>query len=71
VTFANIYAEAARNYPHEWLLRWNLLERLGGGDSTLARVLHAELLELETHYDGRHPIVMGLDYLARNTESSS
>lgn len=70
-TLAQVHAQAAKDYPHEWLLRWNLLERLGGNDSALARTLHAELLELEEYYQGRHPILMGLDYLAQQDPRSS
>lgn len=61
-------------YPHEWLLRWNVLEtlvELGMGGDPLALQLERRLRELEEHYGGRHPIALGLDYLARRTPQRS
>jgi len=61
-----VHAELERNFPHEWLLRWNLLEclfQLGLQATPLAQALCSRLNELEQHYHGRHPITMGLDYL--------
>jgi phenylalanine-4-hydroxylase len=55
--------------PHEWLLRWNLLEclnELGRTDSPLARSLRARLWELEEYYEGQHPIALGLEYLSHS-----
>jgi hypothetical protein len=52
--------------PHEWLLRWNLLECLTDlnlSDSTLGRQLKTRLLELEHYHEGKHPIALGLHYL--------
>jgi phenylalanine-4-hydroxylase len=54
--------------PHEWLLRWNLLEclsDLGLSDGSLGRQLKTRLLELEQYHEGKHPIALGLDYLQR------
>jgi hypothetical protein len=66
-TFPAIHATLERDYPREWLLRWNLLESLiklrAEGD--LARSLRAELEDLEVRYDRRQPIASGLRYLAR------
>lgn len=59
--------ELERSAPHEWLLRWNMLEclqRHGAGGHPLAARLRARLAELERHHEGRHPIALGLDYLA-------
>jgi phenylalanine-4-hydroxylase len=51
--------------PHEWLLRWNLLERaLRAGQASLAGVLRQELEALELHYARQQPIASGLAYLA-------
>jgi hypothetical protein len=54
-----------RNYPTEWLLRWNLLESLMklGVRGELAVTLERELELLERHYQGREPIASGLTYL--------
>jgi hypothetical protein len=63
---AAIHTELAVSFPHEWLLRWRLLEcliELGSGDSDAARDLERRLRELEGYYGGKHPIAMGLDYL--------
>ena len=67
---ASIHTALEASMPHEWLLRWNLLEcllDLGLGQEQLARQLRARLLELEHHYRGEHPIALGLDYLAART----
>jgi phenylalanine-4-hydroxylase len=61
-----VHAELEREFPHEWLLRWNVLDcliRLGGKETPLARDLGSRLTALEHHYEGQHPIQMGLDYL--------
>jgi phenylalanine-4-hydroxylase len=52
-------------YPDEWLLRWNVLERLTHLDRepALRARLASELWRLEQHYRGQHPIAMGLRYL--------
>jgi len=67
---AAVHAALEVSQPHEWLLRWNLLEcltDLGLGQEQLARQLRARLTELEHHYRGEHPIALGLDYLASRT----
>lgn len=66
---AALNAEIDARLPHEWLLRWNLLEcltELGRTDSQLAKSLRARLWELEEYYEGRHPIALGLNYLSRS-----
>jgi phenylalanine-4-hydroxylase len=62
-----VHAELDRDYPHEWLLRWNLLERLlkSPNAEPLARRMAAELEALENYYERREPIEMGLNYLGR------
>jgi phenylalanine-4-hydroxylase len=66
---AAIHAELGARYPHEWLPRWGLLERAlqNGAARGLAATLERELAALETHYAGRYPIAMGLDYLRRRS----
>lgn len=64
--FERVHAELERQFPDDWLLRWNLLEslqklRLGGA---LAEKLRRELQRLEVHYQHRQPIASGLRYLA-------
>lgn len=61
-----VHAVLDASYPREWLLRWNLLERLrslpaAGG---LASRIAAELEELEAVYERKEPIAMGLKYLS-------
>jgi hypothetical protein len=61
-----VHTELERDYPHEWLLRWNLLERLlklPQGEP-LARRVAGELEGLEMFYERREPIAMGLKFLA-------
>ena len=64
---AALHTALQREHPDEWLLRWNLLERLRALDLDPARrqQLEAELWSLEQQLGGRHPIAMGLRYLAR------
>jgi phenylalanine-4-hydroxylase len=54
-----------RDHAGEWLLRWNLLERLIALDAEAARraQIERELWQLEQHFAGRHPVAMGLRYL--------
>lgn len=62
-----VHAELGARYPHEWLLRWNVLAvliELGLAADPLVPRLERQLRELEHHYAGRHPIALGLDYLA-------
>lgn len=64
--FARVHAMLTRDFPLEWLLRWNLLEaevRAGVADE-LAATLTRELEELEVRLEGREPIATGLRYLA-------
>jgi phenylalanine-4-hydroxylase len=68
-TLESLHAELLAGYPHEWLLAWNLLESLldlGLAEDPLARELERRLRSLEDHYDGRHPIALGLEYLLAN-----
>jgi phenylalanine-4-hydroxylase len=63
---AAIHAELETQLPHEWLLRWNLLEcltDLGQAEGNLGRRLRTRLLELEQYHEGKHPIALGLEYL--------
>jgi phenylalanine-4-hydroxylase len=62
---ARVHGALRSDYPEEWLLRWNLLERARAlpGDQALASELAAELEALEAHFEGREPIAMGLRYL--------
>jgi phenylalanine-4-hydroxylase len=71
---AAVHAALCAHHPHDWLLRWNLLERTleVGKDPQLAALLAGELLTLEAHHGGRYPIVMGLDYLrARSADTET
>jgi phenylalanine-4-hydroxylase len=62
-----IHGEMVTSHPHEWLLRWNVLEallELGLAGDPLVRQLERRLRELEDYHGGRHPIALGLDYLS-------
>jgi phenylalanine-4-hydroxylase len=63
--FARIHAELQRDFPREWLLRWNLLESLlkGGEGGALRQTLRSELERLEVAFDYSQPIASGLRYL--------
>lgn len=65
--FERVHRELTRNFPHDWLLRWNLLESLQklGRGGALASELRRELTWLEVHFHYREPIASGLSYLAR------
>jgi phenylalanine-4-hydroxylase len=65
--FERLHDELARNFEHDWLLRWNLLESLQklGVENRVAAELRRELEQLEVHYQYRQPIASGLSYLAR------
>jgi hypothetical protein len=68
-----IHIALAASHPHEWLLRWNLLEillDLGLSNDPLIPQLERRLRELEDHYGGRHPIALGLDYLGARRSSA-
>jgi len=64
--FPRVHDALLRNFPDEWLLRWNLLESLlkvkDGGP--LGTTLRSELERLEVAFDYRQPIASGLRYLA-------
>jgi phenylalanine-4-hydroxylase len=62
-----VHARLDREFPREWLLRWNLLETLQklGVAPELAAVLRAELERLEVAWNYEQPIATGLRYLAR------
>jgi phenylalanine-4-hydroxylase len=65
-TLEALQAELGTSYPHEWLLRWNVLDtliELGLAEDPLARQLERQLRELEEYHRGQHPILLGLDYL--------
>jgi phenylalanine-4-hydroxylase len=66
-TLEAVQAELGVSHPHEWLLRWNVLDaliELGLSNDPLARELERQLRELEVYHRGEHPILLGLDYLA-------
>jgi phenylalanine-4-hydroxylase len=67
--FPAIVATIGRDYPDDWLLRWNLLETLlkAGADSHLARVLRSELERLEVAFEHAEPIASGLRELEGRT----
>jgi phenylalanine-4-hydroxylase len=64
--FPEVHAVLSRDFPQEWLLRWNLLESLQqvAPESPLVKLLWAELDRLEVALDRRQPIASGLRYLA-------
>jgi hypothetical protein len=66
-SFPAIHAVLQRDYPQEWLLRWNLLESLlkVGERSALTTTLRTELERLEVTFHYREPIASGLRYLAQ------
>jgi hypothetical protein len=71
---AAVHQVLARDYPDEWLLRWNLLESLRrrngpdadqhGAGATMQRRLRQELGTLEQTFQGREPIASGLRVLS-------
>jgi phenylalanine-4-hydroxylase len=64
--FERLHRELARDFPNDWLLRWNLLESLQklGIEGQLPETLRAELTKLEVYYEYKQPIASGLRYLA-------
>lgn len=64
--FPEVHAALTRDFPREWLLRWNLLESLlrAAPKSALVPALWAELNRLEVVLDRAQPIASGLRYLA-------
>jgi phenylalanine-4-hydroxylase len=69
---ACVHTILQRDDPEEWLLRWNLLERLTELDLDPSRreTLARELWRLEHELGGRHPIAMGLRYLGYEQQKS-
>lgn len=65
--FTQVYSALQRDFPDEWLLRWNLLEHLLRVDALpgLRRTLQSELEALEIRLQYVQPIATGLAYLAR------
>lgn len=63
--FPKVVATLDRDFPDEWLLRWNLLESLlkAGVEGPLTQSLRANLERLEVAFDHRQPIASGLRYL--------
>ncbi len=64
--FPLIHAKLGRDFPREWLLRWNLLESLEKCDLDPPRAasLKAELESLEIALNYEQPIATGLRYLS-------
>ncbi|HXK17283.1 MAG TPA: hypothetical protein VNG33_05765, partial [Polyangiaceae bacterium] len=69
--FERVHRELSQHFPHDWLLRWNLLESLQKLrlNVELADELRRELELLEVHYQYRQPIASGLAYLGRALRS--
>lgn len=72
-TLEAVQAELGVSHPHEWLLRWNVLDALidlGLSNDPLVFQLERQLRELEEYHRGQHPILLGLDYLATKRTST-
>jgi phenylalanine-4-hydroxylase len=69
--FERLHRDLTEQFPHDWLLRWNLLESLQKLrlKVALADELRSELELLEVHYQYRQPIASGLAYLVRALRS--
>lgn len=65
--FERVHSDLCAHFPHDWLLRWNLLESLQklGLKVPVADALRGELEQLEVHYQYRQPIASALAYLGR------
>ncbi|MFZ5896889.1 MAG: aromatic amino acid hydroxylase [Myxococcota bacterium] len=65
--FPRIHQALQREFPEEWLLRWNMLESLLKLDSErgLSQALVDELERLELYFERKEPIASGLRYLSR------
>ncbi len=63
--FEGIHTALSRNYPDEWLLRWNLLESLAkiGEGKSQTEQLTRELEMLEIRFLHREPITTGLAFI--------
>jgi len=61
-----VHQRLGREFPKEWLLRWNLVETLQklGADPELAATMRRELEALEVIHRYEQPIATGLRYLA-------
>jgi phenylalanine-4-hydroxylase len=61
----SIHERLQGRHGEEWLLRWNLLDRLSrlGEQEALRRSLAETLQRLELHFERRYPIATGLAYL--------
>jgi phenylalanine-4-hydroxylase len=70
---AAIHDALVLDHPEEWLLRWNLLDRLSrlGVDVPRCKELAAELARLEVHFERKHPIATGLRYLGYDAPRGS
>jgi phenylalanine-4-hydroxylase len=71
--FPRVHAALQRDFPREWLLRWNMLESLrkAPATGTLAQTLWDELEHLEMALDRRQPIASGLRYLESSLTPSA
>jgi phenylalanine-4-hydroxylase len=71
--FERVHRALVEHFPHDWLLRWNLLESLQKRQlqPPVAEVLRHELEQLEVHYQYRQPIASGLSYLNRVARAAS
>lgn len=64
-----VHERLERQFPDDWLLRWNLLESLQKlGETEHSRRLQRELQRLEDVYERRQPIATGLRSLHRDGE---
>jgi hypothetical protein len=66
-----VHEALVREYPHEWLLRWNILESLrkAGAPDDVTRPLWQELEHLEEVFQNREPIASGLRHLSDDIRS--
>lgn len=64
---AELHDRLRREFPDEWLLRWNLLETLvrSSADPEAQAELRDELERLEVRFARAEPIALGLRHLAR------
>jgi hypothetical protein len=66
-TYPLVHEKLTRDFPREWLLRWNLVETLKklSVAPELAERMCAELEKLEVAWSYEQPIATGLRYLER------
>ena len=71
--FERVHRALVEHFPHDWLLRWNLLESLQklSLQGSVAEELRRELEQLEVYYQYRQPIASGLSYLSRVARAAS